>query len=161
MAWLPYAATAALLLTPAPFTWAQVPPPPMPSADTGIAQRLIHAFAAKDADAYAALLADDVQVFEDGRSVAQNKAAWLKTFTPKLLATGVSFKLAPGYASAGRVLFIEYFNSLASWGRTPPADCCWAYDAVAYDVVAGKITVIRRLRGGTFRLDGNGDIAGN
>lgn len=126
-----------------------------------IAQSLVRAFSTKDEAGYAALLAEDVQVFEDGQSIARNKADWLKVFGPKLSATGVSFALKPGYASTGRLLFVEYFNSLGSWGRTPPPDCCWGYDAVAYDIVGGKITTIRRLRGGTSRLAEDGKIAGN
>jgi hypothetical protein len=128
---------------------------------SSIAANLLRAFSTKDEASYAALLADDVQVFEDGRSVARTKADWLKIFGPKLSATGVSFKLAPGYASTGRLLFIEYFNSLGSWGRTPPPDCCWGYDAVAYDISGGKITVIRRLRGGPSLVSDDGKISGS
>lgn len=144
-----------------PSAVAQVPPPPVLPEQSSIAENLVRAFSTKDQARYAALLADDVQVFEDGQRVAHTKADWLKAFGPKLSATGVSFKLAPGYASTGRLLFIEYFNSLGSWGRTPPPDCCWGYDAVAYDIEGGKITVIRRLRGGTSLVDDNGRIGGN
>lgn len=161
MAWLRCTAMAMLVLSPAKGAIAQVLPPPMLPGQGDIAENLVLAFAKKDEAGYAALLADDVQVFEDGRSVARNKADWLKAFGPKLSATGVSFKLAPGYASTGRLLFIEYFNSLASWGRTPPPHCCWQYDAVAYDIAGGKITVIRRLRGGESRLGEDGKITGN
>ena len=152
---------AGFILASVPAAMAQVPPPPMPPGQEDVAEKLVRIFAAKDGAGYAALLADDVQVFEDWKAVAQNKDYWLKLFRPKLLARGVSFKLTPGYASTGRILFIEYFNSLASWGGTPPPDCCWRYDAVAYDVADGKIKAIRRLIGGTSRLDLNGRVVGN
>lgn len=161
MDWTRCTAVAILFFATTTDAIAQVPPPPMLPEQGGIAELLVRAFSTKDEAGYAALLAEDVQVFEDGQRVAENKTEWLKKFGPKLSATGVSFKLAPGYASTGRILFIEYFNSLASWGRTPPPDCCWGYDAVAYDIAGGKITVIRRLRGGTSRLGDDGKIAGN
>ena len=161
MAWLRFTALAAVTLSLTTGAVAQVPPPPMLPEQGSIAESLVRAFSTKDAARYAALLADDVQVFDDGQSVARNKTDWLKAFGPKLSATGVLFKLAPGYASTGRLLFIEYFNSLGSWGRTPPPDCCWEYDAVSYDIAGGKITAIRRLRGGTSRLADDGKIAGN
>jgi hypothetical protein len=160
VAWLRFAVFTAVSLSFATSATAQVPPPPMLPEQTSIAENLVRAFSTKDEARYAALLADDVQVFEDGQNVARNKADWLKAFGPKLSATGVSFKLVPGYASTGRLLFIEYFNSLGSWGRKPPPDCCWGYDAVAYDIAGGKITVIRRLGGGTSRLAYDGKIAG-
>lgn len=161
MAWVRITAIAALLLAPATASVAQVPPPPPPSDQGSVAEKLVHAFATKDVAAYSALLSDNVSVFEDGQTVAQGKAEWLKAFGPKLTASGVTFKLSPGYASSGRLLFIEYFNTLASWGRTPPPDCCWGYDAVAYDVADGKITAIRRLHGGAARLDGDGKSSAN
>lgn len=156
--WFAVLAVATLRLTPSAV--AQVPPPPVLPEQSSIAENLVRAVSTKDQARYAALLADDVQVFEDGQRVARTKADWLKAFGPKLSAIGVSFKLAPGYASTGRLLFIEYFNSLGSWGRMPPPDCCWRYDAVAYDIAGGKITVIRRLRGGTSLVDDNGRIGG-
>lgn len=161
MAWLRFAASAAATLSLTTGAVAQVPPPPMLPEQGSIAESLVRAFLTKDEPRYAALLTEDVQVFEDGQSIARSKADWLKVFGPKLSATGVSFKLTPGYASTGRLLFIEYFNSLASWGRTPPPDCCWGYDAVAYDVAGGKITAIHRLRGGALRLAEDGKIAGD
>ena len=45
----------------------------------------------------------------------------MRRFGPELAANGVTFRLSPGYSSTGRLLFIEYFNSLASWGRVFPA----------------------------------------
>jgi hypothetical protein len=152
---------AIAILSPITGVIAQVPPPPMLPEQGDIAENLVRAFSTKNEAAYAALLADNVQVFEDGQIVARNKADWLKAFGPKLAAAGVVFKLTPGYASTGRLLFIEYFNSFASWGRTPPPDCCWGYDAVAYDISGSKITIIRRLRGGPFRLGEDGKVAGN
>lgn len=144
----------------APVALAHVPPPPLLPGQENLAERIVSAFATKDQSAYAALLADNVEVFEDGRPVARSKAEWLKRFGPMLSAKGVSFRLEPGYASTGRLLFIEYFNSLASWGDTPLPHCCWSYDAVAYEVVDSRIRTIRRLKGGTFRLDEAGRIAG-
>lgn len=82
-------------------------------------------------------------------------------FGPELAAEGVTYRLSPGYSSSGRLLFIEYFNSLASWGRTPPPDCCWGYRAVAYDIAGGKILKIQRLNGGSLRLDDKGLPASN
>lgn len=69
---------------------AQVPPPPLLPEQTSIAENLVRAFSTKDEARYAALLADDVQVFEDGQNVARTKADWVKAFGPKLSATGVS-----------------------------------------------------------------------
>jgi len=69
---------------------AQVPPPPSLPEQTSIAENLVRAFSTKDEARYAALLADDVQVFEDGQNVARTKADWVKAFGPKLSATGVS-----------------------------------------------------------------------
>lgn len=95
---------------------AQVLPPPLLPGQSDITQRLVAAFRAKDERAYAALLSDQVEVFEDGKKIASDKAEWLRRFGPMLSADGVYFKLAPGYAATGRFLLIEYFNSMASWG---------------------------------------------
>jgi len=144
-----------LAVTPLPGR-AQVPSPPSLPGQDALGEQLVRAIEAKDTVGYAALLSDDVHVFEDGREVARNKADWLKSYGAKLSTEGVSFKLSPGFSSTGRLLFIEYFNSAGSWGRATPAHCCWSYDAVAYDIANGKVTVIRRLRGGDKRLDALG-----
>jgi hypothetical protein len=135
---------------------AQVPPPPSLPGQDMLAEQLVRAVEGKDVPAYAALLAEDVVVTEDDRVVAQSRARWLDVYGKKLAARGVSFKLSPGFSSTGRLLFIEYFNSAGSWGGEVPAHCCWSYDAVAYDVAGGKVTAIRRLRGGGLRLDERG-----
>lgn len=153
---LPSVATVLNFLAFVPPAVAQVVPAPMQPVQEDVAEKLVRAFAAKDLAAYASLLASDVQVFEDGKNVAQNKEAWLRRFGPKLAAEGVTFSLTPGLGSTGPLLFIEYFDSLASWGRAVPPACCWGYDAVAYDIVDGKIQTIRRLRGGKFRLGADG-----
>jgi hypothetical protein len=140
---------------------AQVPPPPPPPHQAAVGEGLVAAFASKNVDQYAVLLADNVQVYEDGKLVAGDKATWLNQFSPMLSAKGVLYTLSPGFSSSGRILFIEYFNSTGSWGGATPADCCWRYDAVAYDVSAGKIQTIRRLNGGTSKLDSAGKVAGN
>jgi hypothetical protein len=158
MAWLRSAATVALILFSTPDAIAQIAPRPF--QEGGVAKDLVHAFAVKDESRYAALLADDVRVFEDGEIVAQNKAAWLKRFGPLFSSKNVSFKLSPSYASTGRLLFVEFNNFLGSWGETRPVDCCWEYHAVAYDVSHGNITTIRRLHGGTLRIDNAGKVSG-
>lgn len=76
---------------------AQVLPPPLLPGQSDIAQRLVAAFRAKDESAYSALLSDQVEVFEDGKKIASDKAEWLRQFGPKLSAKGVSFTVAPGY----------------------------------------------------------------
>lgn len=144
---------AAVLLLPSTFASAQVPPPPSLPGQDALGVRLVAAIEAKDAKAYATLLSDDLQVFEDGKLVAANKTKWLDKFSKKLAAEGVSFKVAAGFSSTGRLLFIENFNSAASWGGAIPSHCCWSYDAVAYDIRDGKIAVIRRLRGGDKDLN--------
>jgi hypothetical protein len=143
---------AAMLLTPM-LALAQVLPPPSLPGQDDLGARLIAAIEAKDAKAYASLLSDDLQVFEDGKLIAANKAEWLDIFGKKLVAEGVSFTVSSGYSSTGRILFTEYFNSTASWGGAVPSHCCWSYDAVAYDIKDGKIAAIRRLRGGDKKLD--------
>lgn len=122
-----------------------------------VAKDLVRVFKAKDVDGYAALLADDVQVFEDGRQVAGTKERWLAKFGAKLKADGVYFKLNPGYIGANRILFIEYFSSHASWDTAIPRDCCSSYDAVSYEVRKGKIALIRRLTGGSIMLNEAGE----
>ena len=136
---------------------AQVPPPPPLADQVQVSRELVADFNSKDVNAYAALLSDQVHVYEDGKLVARNKHEWMHRFGPMLNGTGVTFELAPGYSSSGRLLYIEYFNSMASWGRTPPSDCCWGYSAVAYDIQGKKIVTIRRLTGGAIRLDRNGN----
>lgn len=143
---------AVMLVTPM-LALAQVPPPPSLPGQDDLGARLVAAIEAKDVKAYAALLSDNLQVFDDGNLIATNKAKWLDDFGKKLAAEGVSFKLSSGYSSTGRLLFTEYFNSIASWGGAVPSHCCWSYDAVAYDIKDGKIAVIRRLRGGDKKLD--------
>ncbi|HEV7435114.1 MAG TPA: hypothetical protein VGO22_09630 [Pseudorhizobium sp.] len=145
---------AVMLLTPA-LASAQVPPPPSLPGQDDLGARLVAAIEAKDVKAYASLLADDLQVFEDGKLIAANKDKWLDNFGKKLVAEGVSFTVSSGYSSTGRILFTEYFNSTASWGGAIPSHCCWSYDAVSYDIKDGKIAVIRRLRGGDKKLDMN------
>lgn len=147
---------AALIMSlPFPGAAQVLAPPSLPGQDE-LGGNLVHAIETKDTTAYARLLSDNVQVFEDGKRVARNKAEWLEKFGQKLSADGVVFEVSPGFSSNGRLLFIEYFNSAGSWGEGVPAHCCWSYDAVAYDVAAGKVTTIRRLRGGGVRLNEQG-----
>ena len=147
---------AALLMTASFPSEAQVPPPPsLPDQDT-LGEQLVRSIETKNTAAYATLLSDNVSVFEDGKQVARNKVEWLNNFGQKLSAKGVVFKMSPGFASSGRLLFIEYFNSAGSWGSAVPAHCCWSYDAVAYDIAGGKVTSIQRLRGGDIKLDDRG-----
>jgi len=136
---------------------AQAPPPPPLTGQDELTRELVADFKSKNVTAYAALLSDQVQVYEDGKLIARNKREWMHRFGPKLSANGVTFELTPGFSSPGRLLFIEYFNSMASWGRTPPPDCCWGYSAVAYDMQSDKIVTIRRLTGGAIRLDPDGN----
>ncbi len=126
---------------------AQVPPPPPLPGQDALAARLMRAITHKDLDAYAALLSDAVRVDEDGRQVASNKAEWLNRYGPKLAAKGVTFRIVSGFSSTPRLLFVEYYNSAASWGGLP-RHCCWSYDAVAYDIRDDKVIAIHRLRGG-------------
>lgn len=136
---------------------AQVPPPPSLPGQDALAERLVGAIEAKNVPAYAALLSDGLRVFEDGKEVAGSKTEWLTTYGPKLAAEGVLFKVGPAFSSSGRLLFVEYVNSTASWGGRIPAHCCWSHDAVAYDLVDGKITVIRRLKGGDKAIRQQGE----
>ncbi|HEX5232725.1 MAG TPA: hypothetical protein VFW56_10855 [Bradyrhizobium sp.] len=136
---------------------AQVPPPPPLAGQDELTRQLVADFKSKNVNAYAALLSDQVQVYEDGKLIARNKREWMHRFGPELSAKGVTFELTPGFSSTGRLLFIEYFNSMASWGQTPPPDCCWGYNAVAYDIQGDKIVTIRRLTGGAIRLDPDGN----
>jgi len=147
---------AALLVTVAIPGRAQVPPAPSLPGQNELGQELVRVIEAKDVTAYASLLSETVHVYEDGKEVADSKVKWLSTYGKKLAADGVSFKVGPGFSSTGRLMFIEYFSSVASWGGTVPKDCCWSYDAVAYDLEDGKVTVIRRLRGGDMKLDERG-----
>lgn len=147
---------AALLMTVAIPSQAQVPPPPSLPGQDVLGKELVRAIEAKDVTAYASLLSDNLRVYEDGKEIADSKAKWLATYGKKLAAEGVSFKVGPGFSSTGRLLFIEYFNSMASWGGTVPKNCCWSHDAVVYDVANGKVTAIRRLRGGDKKLDERG-----
>jgi hypothetical protein len=151
--------SAALMMAVSAVSHAQVPPPPPLPGQDQLGEELVRSIEAKDTAAYAALLSDDVRVFEDGNEVARSKADWMASFGKKLSAEGVSFEVSPGFSSTGRLLFIEYFNSAASWGGDLPAHCCWSYDAVAYDVAEGKINAIRRLRGGDTKLDERGSAA--
>ncbi|EZP50043.1 nuclear transport factor 2 family protein [Sphingomonas sp. RIT328] len=150
------AAAATYCLIAASSALCQVPPPPpLPGQDT-LGRKLVEAIERKDVKAYADLLSDDVKVSEDGRQIASDKASWLSAYGKKLSANGVSFKIESGFTSTGRLLFIEYFNSAGSWGGEIPKDCCWSYDAVAYDVAGSKITAIYRLRGGSSKLEIDG-----
>ncbi|WP_395331697.1 DUF4440 domain-containing protein [Novosphingobium sp. BL-8H] len=137
-------------------TEAQVPPPPSLPGQAVLAEQLVRTIESKDVDGYAALLADDVVVTEDGKEIAHGKPDWIAQYGKKLAAHGVAFKISPGFSSTRRLLFIEYFNSAGSWGTDIPSHCCWSYDAVAYDVADGKVTTIQRLRGGDMRLDERG-----
>ena len=135
---------------------AQVPPPPPLPGQNDLGRALVADFAHKDLAAYAALLSNNVLVYDDGILVAHSRDEWMRRFGPELSAEGVTFRLSPGYSSTGRLLFIEYFNSMASWGKAPPRDCCWGYSAVAYDISGGKIVKIQRLNGGASRLNEQG-----
>ncbi|MBO9516706.1 MAG: hypothetical protein J7493_01420 [Porphyrobacter sp.] len=139
-----------------------VPPPPAFPGQHEAAEQLVLALTSKNTETYASLLADDVQVFVDGKVVARTKAEWMARFGEKLAAPGVFFKVIQGYSSTGRVLLIEYFSSTASWGTKIPTDCCWSYDAVAYDYdhKSNKVVAIHRLTGGSEKLDEHGKPAG-
>lgn len=152
------ALTAIAFLLPTP-ALSQVPPPPSLPGQDVVGRDLVTVFARKDVAGYSALLSPDVHVYDDGTLVARSRGEWMRRFGPELAAAGVIFCLSPGYSSTGRLLFIEYFNSMASWGRTPPPDCCWGYRAVAYDIGDGKIMKIQQLNGGAVRLDDKGSPA--
>lgn len=138
---------------------AQVPPPPSLPGQDELSALLAAAIEAKNVAAYAALLSDDAHVVENEKQIAASKTEWMKTYGKKLTAEGVWFKIPSVYSSSGRLLFIEYFNSQASWAGKLPSHCCWSYDAVAYDIAGGKIAVIRRLRGGDKKLDAHDEPA--
>jgi hypothetical protein len=138
---------------------AQVLPAPSLPGQGRLSEELVRSIETKDTAAYAALLSDAVHVFQEGKEVAHSKTDWINTFGKNLSADGVVFKMSPGFSSTGRLLFIEYFNSAGSWGGNVPAHCCWSYDAVAYDRAGGKVTAIRRLRGGETKLDERGSPA--
>ncbi len=127
---------------------AQVPPPPLMPGQEKVAAQLVRAIEGKDAVGYGQLLADDVVVSEDGKVIARGRSAWLELYGRKLSAKGVTFRMSSGYASTGRLLFVEFFDSAGSWGGAIPSHCCSSYDAVAYDIVDGKVAAIQRLRGG-------------
>lgn len=150
------AATMALLAVASPSASNAVPTPPPSFAQENVAKALVRAFNAKDVEGYGALLADDVQVFEDGKQVASTKAEWLGSFGPKLSAKGIGFKLFPGYIGAGRILFVEYFASHGSGGKPVPGDCCDSYDAVSYALRGDRIVAIYRIVGGSLKLDQDG-----
>nr|WP_295108060.1 hypothetical protein [uncultured Caulobacter sp.] len=132
---------------------AQVLPPPPPAAQQGVAEKLVTAFSSKDPTLYASLLDDNVKVYEDGAQIAGSKQEWLGKFIKKFTAQGVRFELKPGYSASGRILFIEYFNSINSFNRMPPAECCWGYDAVGYAISDGKVVKIMRVRGGDTEVN--------
>jgi hypothetical protein len=150
------AIVSAFLLCLSPMVSAQVPAPPSLPGQDALAERLVRAIESKDVSAYSGLLADELVVTEDGKIAARTKAAWLSQYGKKLAVQGVSFKVAPGYSSTGRLLFIECFNSAGSWGGPVPAHCCWSHDAVAYDIEGGRIIAIHRRRGGDMELDEQG-----
>src|SRR5690348_10151645 len=155
------AVASAIVLPMASLAHGQVPPPPPLPGQNDLARNLVTDFASKDVVGYATLLSSNVQVFDDGVLIARSKDEWMRRFGPELGADGVTFRLSPGFSATGRLLFIEYFNSMASWGKTPPPDCCWGYRAVAYDISDGKIVRIQRLNGGSSRLDDQGSPASN
>ncbi|MCW2406167.1 hypothetical protein M2336_002796 [Sphingobium sp. B1D7B] len=145
-------AVATLLLSATPVL-SQLPPPPALPQQAALAGQLVSAIESKDLAKYGALLDDNLQVFEDGKQIARSKKDWIDLFGRKLTAEGVIFRMTPGFASNGRLLFIEYFNSMASWGKATPSHCCWSYDAVSYDIASnGQIVTIRRLRGGDQKI---------
>ncbi len=148
--------TAVVVMTVTTASQAQVPAPPSLPGQNELAKKLVRVIEAKDLTAYASILSDDLHVYEDGKEIADRKTKWLATYGKKLATEGVSFKVGPGFSSTGRLMFIEYFNSTASWSGTVPEHCCWSHDAVAYDVADGKVTTIRRLRGGDMKLDDRG-----
>ncbi|WP_260597530.1 hypothetical protein [Sphingomonas endolithica] len=150
---------ATLIITASLPSNAQVPPAPSLPGQDRLSEELVRSIETKNLAAYGALLSDAVHVSEDGKEVARSKTDWMNTFGKKLSADGVVFKMAPGFSSTGRLLFIEYFNSAGSWGGDVPAHCCWSYDAVAYDLAGGKVIAIRRLRGGNTKLDERGSPA--
>jgi len=139
---------AVLAATPLSSAYSQVIDPPNPAGQNELEAALVRSLEEKDLNKYQSLLANDIIVSQDGKIIAQNRAAWLRIFGEKLTAKGVSFKVAGRYSSSGRILLIQYFNSVASWGGDAPAECCWSYDAVAYDYEGSKVTKIQILRGG-------------
>lgn len=126
---------------------AQVPPPPIPESQAPLVNTLKQAYAAKDLKLYESLLAEEVTVTLDGRTVARGKKEWIKSFGPKLTTPGVFFTVNASYESSGNILNIEYFNSAESFAINN-RDCCWSYDAVQYSISDAKISSIRILSGG-------------
>lgn len=142
---------AALMTVAVPVGAQVLAPPSLPGQDR-LAEELVQAIERKQVAAYTALLAPDVKVYEDGKLTASDRDQWMARFGQKLAAKGVSFRIGPAFSSTGRILTIEHFNSMASWGGSVSAHCCWSSDAVAYEIADGKVTVIRRLRGGDKTL---------
>ncbi|HEY4547737.1 MAG TPA: hypothetical protein VIG90_15130 [Pedomonas sp.] len=127
---------------------AQVPPPPPMPGQLNLADEIAQSLADKDVEKYSRLLTDDVKVYEDGRLVSSEKSEWIRLLSERLLTEGVFVEIKSGYYTTNHFLFIEYSNTVGSFGGQLPAECCWTYDAVSYDIQDGKIAAIRRLKGG-------------
>jgi hypothetical protein len=141
-----------VMLSPTGPAGAQVLAPPLLPGQQAIAERLVRALQDKDVDAYQSLLSDDLVVIVNGKILHNSRKSWLDDFGKMLSTRGVIFEVKSQFASTGRILEVEYFNSAGSWGSGPPGHCCWSYDAVAYDIRDGKIFRISKLNGGDTEL---------
>ena len=99
--------SAIALMAPLP---ALASPPPPPPEYVSRAAKVLTATKAPDAAQYAPLLADDVTVFENGKTVATGKAAWINVWSKN---TGHPSGRVIGYSeNEGDLLVIDTFDAV-------------------------------------------------
>lgn len=103
---------------------------------------MVHSPREKDLDKYGALLADDVNVVEDGTVVASNKAEWLNEIGERFASPTYHQRVVELYQGPSGLLMVESIANL-SLGPSASPDCCVWYRATEIVLTAGKITRMR------------------
>jgi hypothetical protein len=123
------------------------PPPPPPDFVDAMAQQLLRTPSADDLAPYAALLADDLKVIDNGTAIATSKAAWLAIQRHRL---GKVDRRVQGYAEGSdNVLIFDSFDDLSDEhcpdGRTCVFDPRFHSRAVRYEIGADHLVHAIRI----------------
>lgn len=142
---------AAALLLFASSTQAAVPPAPIAIQSENIARSMAAALESNDAVKYRELLANDLNVWIDGKQVAADRSEWLSQFQRKLTTKGVRFKTGRALASNLNFILITHVDTRGSF-EPGKQDCCQAYEVSQYEVRNGMVVAIRVLSTGAHDL---------
>ena len=123
-------------------------PPPGPIA--GLNAKLKAAYNAHDLDAYLALLAPDVQVFDGAKQVASGRGEWALLVKPALNDGATIQPVAVAMAGDEDIFVVDQISSSSVTNRSGDhvvSDCCTWGRLIRYTIKNGKVVSIHFLTG--------------